>query len=108
MVLYLLGLRSYFMHTYNHVLKHAYTTFEQLDCEHPKSSSGQPSLSVSSPQNPSLPIKGEVHYITHDKYKICNNMYVHVYNTIHLTGCLITITRSYAWSNTDGSYWLIT
>ena len=46
-------------HTNTH--KYTHSTLWQLGCEHPKSTSGQPSLSVSSPQNPSLPIKGELH-----------------------------------------------
>ena len=43
------------IHIYTHVRMHTYTlnthsTLKQLDCEQPKFTSGQPSLSVSSPQ----------------------------------------------------------
>ena len=38
-----------------------HTTLEQLSCEQPKSTSGHPSVSVSNPQKPSLPMKGELH-----------------------------------------------
>ena len=39
----------------------AFITFKQFCSEQPKSTSGQPSLSVSNPQKPLLPMKGELH-----------------------------------------------
>ena len=44
-----------------HLTVSANLTILQFDSVHPKPSSGQPSLSVSSPQKPLLPTKGELH-----------------------------------------------